>query len=80
MPHSLSSQVMRSRLRPSTTSTPSGPTVVSMRSLPSSRDARTVCCSWPIETVMNASVTPRFGYWPSPMITNSSSLLACMLK
>ena len=80
MPHSFSSQRTRSFCNPSITSTDSGPTDVSMRSTPSSRDARTVCCSVPIDTVMNASVTPRLGYWPSPVITNSSSLLECMLK
>ena len=80
MPHSFGSQRTRSVRRPSSTSTDSGPTEVSRRSTPSSRDARTVCCSVPIDTVMNASVTPRFGYWPRPVITNSSSLLECMLK
>ena len=80
MPHSFSSQRTRNVRKPSSTSTDNGPTEVSMRSTPNSRDARTVCCSVPTDTVMNASVTPRLGYWPIPVITNSSSLLECMLK
>ena len=80
MPHSFFSQRILSVRKPSSTSTDNGPTLVSSRSCPSSRDERTVCCSVPIDTVMNASVTPKFGYWPNPVMTNSSSLLACMLK
>ena len=52
--------------RPSITSTRNGPTDVSRRSRPSSREARTTRCSSPRRTSANASVTPRFGYWPMP--------------
>ena len=62
------------------TSKRKGPTEVSMRSLPSSREARTVYCLSPWEIVAKASVTPRFGYWPSPKTMKSSSLEACRLK
>lgn len=74
------STITRRRFSPSSTSTRIGPTRVSMRSAPSSRDARTT--RWmPLRVATaNASCTDRFGYWPSPMTTKSSSLEACRLK
>ncbi len=79
-PHSLGSQITRSRISPSRISTRSGPTDVSKRLLPSSRDARTTWCWSPTDTDTNASVTPRFGYCPSPVMRKSSSLLGWQLK
>jgi hypothetical protein len=60
-------------------STPIGPTFVSMRSCPSSRDARTVYCVLPSMTIVaNASMTPTFGYTPNATIITAppSSVLA----
>ena len=44
----------------------SGPTAAVSPSAPSSRLARTVHCSVPRDTPAYASITPRFGYLPSP--------------
>ena len=46
-PYSFGPSTTRSRLRPSRTSTPNGPTCVFIRSAPSSRDARTTRCTDP---------------------------------
>ena len=62
------------------TSTRRGPTLVSMRSTPRARDARTTrwCPSW--ATSAKASAVPRLGYWPMPRMTNTSSSEGWQLK
>ena len=79
-PHSFSAHFSRSDLSPSITSIEKGPIVVSIRSLPSAREARTVYCLVPWEMVTKASVTPRFGYWPRPATMKKSPFESCMLK
>ena len=64
--YSPGSSTTRSRFSGSSTSTRNGPTEVSPRSVPSSREARTTRCTPRWTTAANASVTPRFGYCPTP--------------
>ncbi len=79
-PCSFGLSTTRSRLRPSSTSTPNGPTRVFIRSAPSSREARTTRCADPRRSSANASVTPRFGYWPRPTISIVSPVSGNALK
>ncbi len=76
---SVGSATNRSFFSGSMTSMRNGPTEMSARSV-NGRDARTTCCSSPRRTVTNASVTPRFGYWPRPMIAMYSPPVSKQLK
>ncbi len=69
----------RSFFSGSMTSMRNGPTEMSERSV-SGREARTTCCSSPTRTVTKASVTPRFGYCPRPMIAMNSPPVSKALK
>jgi len=60
---SVGSTTTRSLRRGSSTSMRKGPTEMSPRST-SGAEARTMCWEPPWRTSMNASTTPRFGYWP----------------
>ena len=56
-----------------------GPTAVVSPSAPSSRLARTVHCSVPRDTPAYASITPRFGYLPSPKPSEIEPSLAAAI-
>ena len=60
---SVGSTTTRSRRSGSSTSMRKGPTDRSPRST-NGAEERTMCCEPPWRTSMNASTTPRLGYWP----------------
>ncbi len=76
---SVGSTMTRSLRNGSITSIRKGPTEMSPRSR-SGAEERTMCWESPSRTSMNASTTPRFGYWPIPKMANQSSSHGCMLK